>query len=84
MSDQAVLKCRWCDVDAEISPLEGDLEMVSCPSCGRELTGERLHRMVREQKQYLFDKIDYDDFNARGRPSKTRVVSTLTCTRRLR
>lgn len=64
MNDQAVLKCRECDVDAEKTLVEGDVTKVTCPCCGKTETGERLHRMLREQENYLIDKIIDDDLNA--------------------
>lgn len=64
MNDQAVLKCRNCDVDAETTSVEGDVTMVSCPCCGKTETGGRLHKMLREQENYLLDKIIDDALNA--------------------
>ena len=37
--------------------------MVCCPKCGKTATGERLHRILREQAAYLYDKIEDDTFN---------------------
>ena len=71
----ATLKCKNCEVNAQVDLDDEVITFIRCPSCKKEIAGDQAHEMYREEARYLAGSTAHDRIFGEFMPFKSDFIT---------
>ena len=71
----ATLKCRNCEVNAQVGLDDEMITFIRCPACESEVSGDQANQMYREEARYLAETTALDAIIGEFMPFRSDFVT---------